>query len=146
MNVKELTIGSFVRTRRLKTIKVESISTKRQHRKLGYHTDDDHTHIKYVRIDQVYPIPLDARMLQTNGWWHLEGLGECTTGWGTKHGDYTITYISYAGLPVLTIEQDNLMEYRTCVTLVDEVYNVHNLLNAYRLCGLNELADKFKIE
>lgn len=113
-----------------------------------YHIDlitKDETFLR-VLYDMIDPISITEDILSTNGWYKLKDLGEGCNGYGTKYGDYTITYISHYGLPVLTIEQDNLMEHRTCVTLVDEVYDVHGLQNAYRMCGLGELADMFVVE
>lgn len=63
-------IGSRLRTNRGETITVESISTKRQHRKVGYHAPDDPYHIRYVRLCQCEPVetPITAELLEANGW------------------------------------------------------------------------------
>lgn len=63
----EITIGSLLRTNKGEIIRVESISTKRQHRKVGYHTPDDPCRIKYVRLDQCEGIELTPEIMKKSG-------------------------------------------------------------------------------
>lgn len=97
--------------------------------------------------DKAEPIPLTERILKANGWWNDEDMNDETTRFMFyRYKDYVITFVSHSGLSVLTIEQDNQSDFRTVIQLVDEVYNVHELQHALRLCGLHELAENFKIE
>ena len=62
----EITIGCLLRTNQGEVIQVESISTKRQHRKIGYHSKGNMTHIKYVRMGQVEGIELTTEIAEKN--------------------------------------------------------------------------------
>jgi len=64
---EDIMIGDYLRTNKGTVIKVESISTKHQNRKVGYHLPDDQYHIKYVRLSQCYPILLTEEFLLDNG-------------------------------------------------------------------------------
>lgn len=78
----EITIGSILRTNKGEIIRVESISTKHQHRKVGYHTPDDPYRIKYVRLAQCEGIELTPEILGNNGFeydkenreWRIDGI------------------------------------------------------------------------
>lgn len=66
IDIHKVIIGAFLRTNKGEIIKVESISTKHQHRKVGYHAAGDATHIKYVRLGQVEGIELTPEILAKN--------------------------------------------------------------------------------
>ena len=80
----------------------------------------------YSRDIQVKPIPLTPEILETNGWWfntedmwlHDE-VEFCIEKWDGRFQCYDITDI--------------------------KLDSVHQLQQTLRLCGLNELADNFKI-
>lgn len=69
IDIQKVTIGSYLITNRNEVIEVESISTKRQHRKLGYHDTKDRTHIKYVRLGQVEGIRITPDILLALGFY-----------------------------------------------------------------------------
>ena len=80
----------------------------------------------YSRDIQVKPIPLTPEILEKNGWWynteimwqHYE-VEFCIEKWKGRFQCYDITDI--------------------------KLDSVHQLQQTLRLCGLNELADNFKI-
>ena len=131
MNAKELMIGDWVRM------------------KVSHYTKWYVNRVSDVTLGSITkyePIPLTEDILKANGWWsdpEIDDENEKTMFF--IYRDYAFAYASYGGLSELTIEQDNIMEHLTCVVLVDEVYNVHELQHALRLCGLNKLADNFKV-
>ena len=72
------------------------------------------------------PIPLTAKILKKNGWWYgiediwlHDGVSFCIEKWNGKFQCYDISQI--------------------------KLDSVHQLQHALRLCGLNDLADNFKI-
>lgn len=64
----EITIGSLLKTNKGEIIRVESISTKRGHRKVGYHRANEPCRIKYVRLAQCEGIELTTEILENNEW------------------------------------------------------------------------------
>ena len=55
-----ISIGMHLRTNRNQVITVQSISSKSQHRKAGYHAPNEPCHMRYVRLAQcteIVPIP-----------------------------------------------------------------------------------------
>lgn len=80
----------------------------------------------YSRNLQVKPIPLTPKILKKNGWWYgiediwlHDGVSFCIEKWNGKFQCYDIIQI--------------------------KLYSVHQLQQILRLCGLNELADNFKV-
>lgn len=76
--------------------------------------------------DQPEPIPLTARILEKNGWWYdvedawlHDEVDFCIEKWAGKFQCYDINQI--------------------------KLNSVHQLQHALRLCGLDELADNFKV-
>ena len=76
--------------------------------------------------DQPKPIPLTAEILEKNGWWYdlddiwlHDGVSFCIEKWNGKFQCYDINQI--------------------------KLDSVHQLQHALRLCGLDELADNFKV-
>jgi hypothetical protein len=59
--------------------------------------------------------------------------------WSLEHERFVVTYMSDKGCPMLTIEDvvDKDPQH-TSVTLKDEVYNVHELQHALKMCGVNK--------
>ena len=128
MKADSLMIGDYVMTSRNEVIKVESISTKRQHRKVGYHHSGDICHIKYVRQGQIEPIPLTEEILKKNG--YVENKGA----WWLKSDLFTLNEFIKGGYCSSAFHEQVIINY------------VHELQHALRLCGLNDMADNFKIE
>ena len=82
--------------------------------------------------DQPEPIPLTHEILEKNGFWVME-----------KVDNGAEEYIVYAtGGLIFYYNRDN--DYHFPNTPISWKY-VHQLQHALRLCGLNELADNFKI-
>ena len=86
----------------------------------------------YSRDIQVKPIPLTPKILEKNGFWVMK-----------KVDNGAEEYIAYAidGL-IFHYNRDN--DYYFPNTPISWKY-VHELQHALRLCGLNELADNFKV-
>ena len=110
----------------------------------------------YSRDIQVKPIPLTPEILEKNGW-HFDltpyekDLNECCGMSIDKHWCYADTNIDISlFLPITGLEMGRLevhnhhlkryLEFWICDTLY-----VHEMQHALRLCGLNELADNFKV-
>ena len=80
----------------------------------------------YSRDLQVKPIPLTAKILEKNGWWYaVEDI------WLHDEVDFGIERRN-GGFKCYNIDQIKLD-------------SVHQLQQTLRLCGLNEMADNFKI-
>ena len=80
----------------------------------------------YSRDIQVKPIPLTPEILENNGWWYEiedmwlhDEVNFCIEKWNGKLQCYDISQI--------------------------KLDSVHQLQQTLRLCGLNELADNFKV-
>ncbi len=76
--------------------------------------------------DDPNPILLTSEILEKNGWWYgiediwlHDGVCFCIEKWNGKFQCYDISQIKF--------------------------YSVHQLQHALRLCGLDELADNFKV-
>ena len=80
----------------------------------------------YSRDIQVKPIPLTAEILEKNGWWFsIEDL------WLNEDVDFSIE------------KWDGKFQ---CYDINQiKLDSVHQLQHALRLCGLDELADNFKV-
>ena len=106
--------------------------------------------------DQPQPIVLTPEILEKNGW-HFDltpyekDLNECCSMSIDKHWCYADTNINISlFLPITGLEMGRLevhnhhlkryLEFWICDTLY-----VHEMQHALRLCGLNELADNFKV-
>lgn len=104
----------------------------------------------------IRPIPLTPEILEKNGW-HFDltpyekDLNECCGMSIDKHWCYADTNIGISlffpitGVEMgrLDVNNHHLKRYLEFV-LRDTLY-VHEMQNALRLCGLNELADNFKV-
>ncbi len=79
--------------------------------------------------DEVEPIPLTEEILKANGW-------ECSDGWFERNDvDFFIAKC---------VDKYKLCQVYHMRSFVTIAY-VHELQHALRLCGLNELADTFKV-
>ena len=106
--------------------------------------------------DQPEPIPITPEILEKNGW-HFDltpyekDLNECCGMSIDKHWCYADTNIDISlffpitGVEMgrLDVNNHHLKRYLEFV-LSDTLY-VHEMQNALRLCGLNEIADNFKV-
>ncbi len=134
----EITIGSLLRTNKGEIIRVESISTKRQHRKVGYHTPDDPYRIKYVRLAQCEGIEFTPEILEKNC---LENRHDGS--FVVKKGEYYICLKYYSDVKTIRILL-NTDCFIKDVFVCGEC--IHQLLFALICTGLHELADNFKVE
>ena len=112
--------------------------------------------IKDVPVVYCSPIPLTPEILENNGW-HFDltpyekDLNECCGMSIDKHWCYADTNIDISlffpitGVEMgrLDVNNHHLKRYLEFV-LRDTLY-VHEMQHALRLCGLNEIADNFKI-
>ncbi|MCQ2231657.1 MAG: hypothetical protein MJZ30_07415 [Paludibacteraceae bacterium] len=139
MKAERLMINDLVRTNRGEVIKVESISTKRQHRKVGFHRADDKYHIKYVRQGQIEPILLTKEILIGFGF------TDCDKAVFQRRADTLankqISLYLYDGTLIVGFpgkDQD--------IILIHEVFTMHRLQQALRMCGLDDFANNIIIE
>lgn len=139
MKANELMAGDWVYDEMLKAFgKVEVVTPFAI--QCDIHTDTHH-------MDFFKPIPLTEEILKANGWEEkFEKARYSNVFYGLEHGRICISYEVDNGLPILTIEDtcDRSKEHNV-ICLKDEIYNVHELQHALRLCGLNDLADNFKL-
>lgn len=87
----------------------------------------------------VQPIPITPEILEKNGFNKPQDAGDGTLICGMTIGQYKLTFQSVFALPIFTIENvvDNDNNH-TCLVLKDEIYNVHELQHALRLCGIDK--------
>lgn len=90
-------------------------------------------------FENIIPIPLTPEILEKNGFNKPQDAGDGTLICGMTIGPYKLTFQSVFGLPILRIENvvDN-DNYHTCLVLKDEIYNVHELQHALKLCGIKK--------
>lgn len=128
-----LMINDLVRTNLGKLIKVECITSKRN-RKVGYHSEPNEHRMWYVRQTQIEPIPLTDKILESNGF---------STDIDTQY------YFNGKDEPILGFSFDDgyhlVMSHKNTRVAVGPIWFVHEVQQALRLCGLTELADKFKV-
>ena len=106
-------------------------------------------------FEDIKPIPLTPEILEKNGWrWGLtsgeEDILSCVGGAFGKHwvydegaGEISLIFPEDTNSGLLKIDDQSFNRYLKFVWY-DTLY-VHNLQQALRLCGLDELADNFKI-
>lgn len=128
MEATELMIGDLV----------VHIPTKKNVRIIGINPDgtigvtaplDDGSKFWWVFIDSLNPIPLTPEILEKNGWKEMPSGTICYWDKTNKSNDI----ICDSGLPFSFLGRTFCPKY------------VHELQHALRLCGLNELADNFKV-
>lgn len=90
-------------------------------------------------FENIIPIPLTPEILEKNGFNKPHDAGDGTLICGMTIGPYKLTFQSLFGLPILTIENvvDNDNNH-TCLVLKDEIYNVHELQHALKLCRIEK--------
>lgn len=118
------------------------------HKIIGIRTDTPYAYIKTDMSDTWYEwgmkdladgISLTPEILEKNGFNKPQDAGDGTLICGMTIGQYKLTFQSVFGMPILTIENvvDNDNNH-TCLVLKDEIYNVHELQHALRLCGIEK--------
>lgn len=129
----EITIGSLLRTNKGEIIRVESISTKRQHRKVGYHTPDNPCRIKYVRLVNCEGIELTPEILEKNGFTKfLFDNGLCRYMYCEKNG-FILSLYHNKEIHTGCCSRDIIIQY------------IHQLQFALICAGLHKLANEIKI-
>ena len=110
----------------------------------------------YSRVLQVKPIPLTTEILEKNGWYYgltsdeeeaeyfLDGC-HYHRHWSYDEGAGSISLIfpNEADGGELIIDDQSFNRHLNLVFC--DTLHVHELQHALRLCGLNELADNFKV-
>lgn len=139
MKAERLMINDLVRTNRGEVIKVESISTKRQHRKVGFHRADDKYHIKYVRQGQIEPILLTKEILIGLGFTDC-GKAGFQRGADTLANKHISLYL-YEGMLIVGLQRKD-----EDISFIHEVFTMHRLQQTLRMCGLDDLANNIIIE
>lgn len=135
MRLDELQIHDFVMTAKGEIVKVESISTEKQGRKIGYIRSES-SRIKYAK--SVEPIPLTKELLVANGWAKSEDSSgeECYL---FKHSNNAYDDLGYY------FSENRIEVENVGVKITAMCYYVHDLQQALRLCGFNDLANDFKV-
>lgn len=81
-------------------------------------------------LDEIEPIPLTTEILEANGWTLLANFGG--EDYWSEDGEFRLPY--------------NKGQYRIIIHgIVIKITYVHELQRVLRCCGLNEIADNFKI-
>lgn len=133
MNARELMIGDWVY--------VSKNFTQKYH-KVRYIDDDGGIGCRYVNehgiecksalvMDYVQPIPLTSVILEKNGFHHPK-FNDCTD-------------VAYDKDGLIVLHTSGLYFYISTPDAYIHIIFVHELQHALRLCGLNSLADNFKI-
>lgn len=139
MKVRELMIGDLVYSPKLqKVFKVTGIRDSHEE------IESSSCHVPMRMLD---PIPLSDEILKANGFEDkIEKARYGSVFYGLFVGNVSITFEVDNCLPILTIENTtDRSSQHNVICLKDEIYNVHELQHALRLCGLTELADNFKV-
>ena len=96
------------------------------------------------KYDWVKPIPLTPEILEKNGFKEAELKEPNTTNlvrkWWSRHGEIYIKEYYLARSREITYVVGGGYRMR-----IENIYMVHQLQHALRICGFNELADNFKI-
>lgn len=85
----------------------------------------------YCDMQEIEPVPLTAEILDKNGWTLLANFGG--EAYWSENGEFHLPY--------------NKGQYRIIIHgIVIKITYVHELQHALRLCGLDYIADNFKIK
>lgn len=154
MKCSELQIGDYVLVKpSMMLIKVAAV----HHKKVGYHAV---THkLNWVRMDLLEPIPLTEKILERNGFkkyeedYHNEyvcekcdetSYYEVVICWKDSYDNGALDAFNHVQWDEgwkLDIVSEGSYNKGWCKTIY-----LHELQRALRLCGLNDLADNFKME
>ena len=99
IKVNELCIGSMLKTNEGQIIRVETISSKRQRRKIGYHKPEFPNKMYYVRLDQCEPILIDQKFYEENN-----GSLPCLLA-KSDNGESWIAVFKYASIKISYVHQ-----------------------------------------
>lgn len=130
MKATELMIGDWVLVNGI----TRQVSQITKH-KIGYHLSDKECVMHYARLHDVNPIPLTAEILEKSGWILVEN---------EYRSPEDIVYKESLRLQIG--EDGNAFWWIVGYVIIIPINYVHELQHALRLCGLNELADNFRVE
>lgn len=147
MKCSDLQIGDYILVKpSMMLIKVAAVHKN----KVGYH---EVTHkLNWVRMDLIEPIPLTPEILERKGFskvpqpgcsnpyhWILEKYEEGSEGLLYRIKAYKTLF---RGMYVI------IYNYADCaqINFGKQIESFHELQHALRLCGLNDLADNFRME
>lgn len=114
--------------------------------KVGYHLCESESTMHYARLHDVNPIPLTPEIMERNGYRYEPMYGPF---YRSILGDYAIDReptisIGWNGRGEMC--EWDISDGKRGASYGRHLLGVHELQHALRLCGLNELADNFKIE
>lgn len=98
-------------------------------------------HIPFDEDWAIEPIPLTKKLLTLNRYEYDEQMNAMIFRFDSVETYIHIEYVF--GINRIRVSVD---KYRCGYAIDTEIRYVHELQNALRLCGLNELADNFKVE
>ena len=108
-------------------VQVRSVTRK----KIGFHMTENETRMYYCQLCRVKPISLTEEILKANGFDHNGN----KLSYYVKDGDWVFTIREIGGMLAISLADDYAV-----------LAYVHELQHTLRLCGLNDLADNFKIK
>ena len=122
MTTSQLMLGDLVMFEG-ETFKIDGISIGEAH----FCGDEENI---WCHEDNIEPIPLTAEILEKNGWTLLANFGG--EAYWSDNGEFSLPY--------------NKGQYRIIIHgIVVKITYLHELQHALRLCGLDYIADNFKI-
>lgn len=125
MKAKNLMIGDYVRHKSSKyIIQIDSVLED------GVNYEYCQGGLDYIDEDKIEPIPLTEEILKANGWQLLSNYDR--EAYYAPNGVFSLDFRN--GLFRLIIHGNIVI-----------IEHVHQLLHDIRICGLNELADNFKL-
>ena len=154
MKATDLMIGDWVLINNTphKIQAIDSIDAEIQSDDELYYVGEDRHHSE----DKIEGIPITPEILEKNGW-HFDlipyekDLNECCGMSIDKHWCYADTnidislYFPIMGVEMGRLDVNNHHLKRYLEFLLRDTLYVHEMQNNLRLCGLNEIADNFKV-
>lgn len=133
MKANELMIGDWVKA---KDIEYAQISFIDQYGDIGLDMKDESKNP--FQEQEIDPIPLTDEILEANG---FEKFGDCCLHKLQLEEERIIIQANLVYIEIYSTSRHERM-----LRLHSVKFHVHQLQHALRLCGLNEVADNFKIE
>lgn len=143
----EITIGSLLRTNEGEIIRVETITSKAKHRKVGYHPQGRPTYMRYARLAQCEGVELTPEILEMVGFSCSDADGivaqklKSSKRYTLKIDDSEIVIISN----LLEIKSPNRILPILPLRHIFFVQYLHQLQFALICAGLHDLANNIKI-
>lgn len=117
-------------------------------RKVGYIANDTETRVYYTRPEFVFGIPLTPEILEKNGFYDRNTQWYYKRFWSNGCFDIAVA-LDYREIEISKVCGSGTdceeVEYGSTISFGSDI-NVHELQHALRLCGLDDLADNFKVE